>query len=149
MPEHHDLDILNRLTTSQQHQPAEHPNHKQMQQTNRHKPRSCPYRCRRSEPQIKHPAMSYEAVHGLRRVGGAGTAGDRGCDAARRAGRWRSHPARRADRPARHSEIGSQLFASPRTVEYHLSKIFAKLDITSRSQLELVLNQEHADSRAS
>ena len=32
-------------------------------------------------------------------------------------------------------EIGSRLFLSPRTIEWHMSRIFAKLNITSRRQL--------------
>ena len=36
-------------------------------------------------------------------------------------------------------EIGTRLFLSPRTVQYHLGKVFAKLCITSRAQLNRVL----------
>jgi DNA-binding NarL/FixJ family response regulator len=36
-------------------------------------------------------------------------------------------------------EIGARLFISPRTAKYHLSSVFTKLGISSRSQLDRVL----------
>ena len=37
-------------------------------------------------------------------------------------------------------EIGAQLFLSPRTVEWHLTKAFGKLGISSRKQLRSALS---------
>jgi DNA-binding NarL/FixJ family response regulator len=42
-------------------------------------------------------------------------------------------------------DIGSRLFISPRTVQYHLGKVFTKLEITSRNQLHRVLSADRAD----
>jgi DNA-binding CsgD family transcriptional regulator/tetratricopeptide (TPR) repeat protein len=37
-------------------------------------------------------------------------------------------------------DIGIRLFISPKTVQYHLSKVFTKLDISSRAQLDAILD---------
>ncbi|WP_307841089.1 helix-turn-helix transcriptional regulator [Streptomyces sp. GESEQ-4] len=45
-------------------------------------------------------------------------------------------------------EIGSRLFMSPRTVEYHLRKVFAKRGIASRTELRTVLDPWQAVGEA-
>ena len=58
-----------------------------------------------------------------------------------------AHVARLAYEGLSNPEISTRLFISPRTVQYHLGKVFTKLGISSRSQLHRVLPGDPATIR--
>lgn len=45
-------------------------------------------------------------------------------------------------------EIGAQIFLSPKTVEYHLTRVYRKLDLHSRAELIRVYSQDQAELTA-
>jgi DNA-binding CsgD family transcriptional regulator len=45
-------------------------------------------------------------------------------------------------------EVAAKLFLSPKTIEYHLSQIYRKLDLRSRTQLASLMASEMPDTRA-
>jgi DNA-binding NarL/FixJ family response regulator len=51
------------------------------------------------------------------------------------------HIARLASDGLTNPQIGSQLFLSQRTVEWHLGKVFTKLGITSRKELHRAMRE--------
>ena len=55
MTEHHDFRVLRRLAAAGQHQPAEDPDHDQVEQANGHRPRSCRNRPIRPNCRSQHP----------------------------------------------------------------------------------------------
>jgi DNA-binding CsgD family transcriptional regulator len=68
-------------------------------------------------------------------VATGGTARRRTVEASKGLTRQEAQIARLARDGLSNAEIGARLFISPRTAEYHLHKVFGKLDITSRTEL--------------
>ena len=57
--------------------------------------------------------------------------------------------ARLANNGLSNQEIGARLFLSARTVKYHLGKVFTKLNISSRAQLDRALPDDPATAQSS
>ena len=83
-------------------------------------------------------AFAERAGRELRAVGDATRAVDRAAVTEQLTAQ-EMHVARLARDGLSNPEIGARLFISARTVQYHLSKVFTKLDIASRGQLDRVL----------
>lgn len=87
-------------------------------------------------------AFAERAARELRATGGS--ARKRGVKAGTELTPRELQIARLAGEGLTNPEIGSRLFMSPRTVEYHLRKVFTKRGIASRTQLKVVLANDIA-----
>ncbi len=85
-------------------------------------------------------AFAERAARELRAAGA--TALSRGSGAGNRLTPREAEIARFAREGLSNTEIGTRLFISPRTVEYHLHKVFSKLEIGGRNELARALDGE-------
>ncbi len=83
--------------------------------------------------EIGSDAFAERAARELRATGG--TARKRTVETSRDLTPQEAQIARLASQGLSNPDIGNRLFISPRTVEYHLSKVFTKLGISSRERL--------------
>jgi DNA-binding NarL/FixJ family response regulator len=87
-------------------------------------------------------AGAFEGARTLLLAVGA-TVRQRAVDAADRLTEQEALIARLARDGPSNQEIGAQLFIRTHTVEWHLRKVFTKLDISSRRQLQRALTDQH------
>jgi DNA-binding CsgD family transcriptional regulator len=88
------------------------------------------------------PAFADRAARALRAGGGAEPARRRSKITPDALTEQEAQIARLARDGLTNAQIGGRLFISPRTVEYHLYKVFAKLGVHSRDQLGGALADE-------
>jgi DNA-binding CsgD family transcriptional regulator len=91
-------------------------------------------------------AFARRAAHELRATGE--TARRRTVDTRAQLTAQEAQIARLAGEGLSNPTIGARLFISPRTVEYHLHKVFGKLNINSRKQLERALSNDARAAQA-
>jgi DNA-binding CsgD family transcriptional regulator len=96
---------------------------------------------RTAHSMLAEMGMSAFAERARRELGATGeSAGERGVTDVGKLTPQELQIAKLARDGLNNPEIGTRLFISARTVEYHLGKVFLKLGITSRTQLDRVLS---------